>query len=459
LGEGEKMSRIMKLAGKDLESPEKRREYTVCVVGCGRTGLVTACLFAEAGFNVICVDSSRITVHQLQRRKSPFTESDLRKFIESRIKDSQFRATTNLRKAVSESDILIIGVPASLDKKKKPDYSRLEKTCRDVGMSLNSGSLIIFQNTMGPGITETLAKEILENASGLEAGTDFGLAYSSTLNNSTHPSKDVSNGTKVVGGITKRSLKVTCLLLEAITKGEIVRVKNIKTAEAVKLLEEAYKDVNIAFANEFAHFCENAGIDFVKVRNIINPLKFSRMAGLHTSRDSYFLVEEAEAVDVKLRMLSLSAKINDETLDHAIRLVRDALRSCQKPLRRAKISVFGISSLPNRKKATNSATKKLVNRLKKSGVSVRVYDPFFSQKELLSMGYTAEASLSKTVEGTDCLIVAVAHDRFTRLNLRRFQMLMKQPAAIVDMGQVVDPVKAEKAGFVYRGFGRGIWTK
>ena len=453
------MSRVMKLAGKDLESPEKRREYTVCVVGCGRTGLVTACLFAEAGFNVICVDSSRITVHQLQKRKSPFTESDLRKFIESRIKDSQFMATTNLRKAVSESDILIIGVPASLDKKKKPDYSRLEKTCRDIGMSLNSGSLIIFQNTMGPGMTETLAKEIFENASGLEAGTDFGLAYSSTLNNSAHPSKDVFNGTKVVGGITKRSLKVACLLLEAITKGEIVRVKNIKTAETVKLLEEAYKDVNIAFANEFAHFCENAGIDFVKVRNIINPLKFSRMAGLHTSRDSYFLVEEAEAVDVKLRMLSLSAKINDETLDHAIRLVRDALRSCQKPLRRAKISVFGISSLPNRKKAANSATKKLVSRLKKSGVSVRVYDPFFSQKELLSMGYTAEASLSKTVEGTDCLIVAVAHDRFTRLNLRRFQMLMKQPAAIVDMGQVVDPVKAEKAGFVYRGFGRGIWTK
>ena len=453
------MSRVMKLAGKDLESPENRREYTVCVVGCERTGLVTACLFAEAGFNVICVDSSRITVHQLKRRKSPFTESDLRKFIEPRIKDSQFMATTNLRKAVSESDILIIGVPASLDKKKKPDYSRLEKTCRDVGMSLNSGSLIIFQNTMGPGMTETLAKEILENASGLEAGTDFGLAYSSMLNNSAHPSKDVSNGTKVVGGITKRSLKVACLLLEAITKGEIVRVKNIKTAEAVKLLEEAYKDVNIAFANEFAHFCENAGIDFVKVRNIINPLKFSRMAGLHTSRDSYFLVEEAEAVDVKLRMLSLSAKINDETLDHAIRLVRDALRSCQKPLRRAKISVFGISSLPNRKKAANSATKKLVNRLKKSGVSVRVYDPFFSKKELRSMGYTAEASLSKTVEGTDCLIVAVAHDRFTRLNLRRFQMLMKQPAAIVDMGQVVDPVKAEKAGFVYRGFGRGIWTK
>jgi len=453
------MSRIMKLAGKDLESPEKRREYTVCVVGCGRTGLVTACLFAEASFNVIGVDSSSHTVHQLKRGKSPFIESGLRKFIEPHIKNEQFRATTNLRKAVSESDIIIIGVPSALDKKKKPDYSRLEKTCRDIGMSLTAGSVIIFQNTMGPGMTETVAKETLENASGLEAGTDFGLAYSSTLNNSTHPSKDVSNGTKVVGGITKRSLKVACLILGTITKGEIVRVKDIKTAEAVKLLEESYKDVNIAFANEFAHFCEKAGIDFVKVRNIINPLKFSRMAGLHKSRDSYFLVEEAEAVDVKLRMLSLATKINDETLDHAIRLVRDALRSCQKPLRRAKILVFGISSLPNRKRASNSATKKLVNQLKKRGASVKVYDPFFSQKELLNMGYSAEASLSKTVEGADCLVVAVAHDRFRRLNLRRIQMLMKQPAAIVDMGQVVDPVKAERVGFVYRGFGRGVWTK
>jgi nucleotide sugar dehydrogenase len=308
-------------------------------------------------------------------------------------------------------------------------------------------------------MTETVAKETLENASGLEAGKDFGLAYSSTLNNFTHLSKDVNNCTKVVGGITKRSLKVACFILDTITNGVIIRVKDIKTAEAVKLLEESYKDVNIAFANEFACFCEKAGIDFVEVRDIINPLKFSRMAGLHKSRDSYFLIEEADAMDVKLRLLSLATKTNDEALDHAIRLVRNALRSCQKSLRRAKISVFGISSVPNRKRATNSATKKLVNQLKKRGASIKVYDPFFSQKELLRMGYAAESNMAKTVEGADCIVVAVAHDRFSRLNLRRAQMLMRQPAAMVDMGQVIDPVKAEKMGFVYRGFGRGVWTK
>jgi len=158
-------------------------------------------------------------------------------------------------------------------------------------------------------------------------------------------------------------------------------------------------------------------------------------------------------------MLSLSTKINAETMEHATRLIRDALRSSQKNLRRAKISVFGISALANRKKVSNSAAKKLVLELKKRGVSVKVYDPFFSHKELVSMGYSAESSLSKSVEGADCLVVAVAHDRFRRLNLQRLQMLMKQPAALVDMGQVIDPVKAEKVGFVYRGFGRGVWTK
>jgi nucleotide sugar dehydrogenase len=449
----------MKLAAKDLQSPENRKKTTICIVGCGRTGLVTASLFIKASFKVIGVDSSRHIIHQLKKGKSPFTETHLKKFIEPNIKNEKFKATTNIRKAVAESNVIIIGVSASLDKKKKTDYSKLEKTCKDIGMSLNIGSLIIFQNTMAPGMTETFAKEVLELASGLEAGIDFGLSYCSILNNSLYISQNFPNGTKVVGGITKRSLKVASLIMEIITKGEVIRVKQIKTAEAAKLLEEAYKDVNIAFTNEFAKYCEKARIDFVKVRNIIDPPKFSKMAGLHNSLDSYFLVEEAETLDLKLRMLSLSTKINDETLEHTIHLLRDILRLCSRPLRRAKISVFGISAFPNRKKVANSATKKLVKFLKKRGALVKVYDPFFSQRELLSIGYDAEPNMSKSVEGTDCIIIAVAHDRFSRLNLRRLQILMRQPGAIVDMGQVIDPIKAEKAGFIYRGLGRGVWTK
>ena len=458
------MSMTMKLAREDIETPEKREKYVVSVVGCGRVGLLTACLFVEVGFKVIGVDSNRRIVNLLKKGKSPFTEPQLHAFIEKHIKNSRFTATTNARNAASASDVIIINVPTPVDKKKKPDYSHIEKTCREVGMSLRSGSLIILQSTMGPGVTETLAKETLENASGLKAGIDFGLAYCPICATSEQILEDIATRTRVIGAINQQSLNVACLVLDTITKEEIVKVRDIKTAEAVKLFEKVYQDVNVALANEFAHFCEKAGIDFVEAWNAVNPqphhcLQVPRVADVHVPEDSYLLVEEAEAMNVKLRILTLARKINDETLDHTLHLVRDALRSCQKTLRRAKISVFGVSSYPNMKEPRGSPTKKLVNTLKKRGASVQVYDPFFSHKELLKMGYPAKPTLTKTVEGADCIIIAVGHDRFRRLNLRRIKILVKKPAAIVDMGYVVDPVKAEKEEFVYRSLGRGVWTR
>jgi nucleotide sugar dehydrogenase len=458
------MAVTMKLARDGIDTPEKREKYTVSVVGCGRVGLPTACLFAEVGFKVIGVDSNRRIVDLLKKGKSSFTESQLRAFIEKQVKSSHFSATTNARKAASASDVIIINVPTPVDKKKKPDYSHIEKTCREVGMSLRSGSLIIFQSTMGPGITETLAKETLENASGLKAGVDFGLAYCPVRAIPRRTLEDITTRTRVVGAIDQQSLEAACLLLGTITKGETVKVRDIKTVEAVELFEKAYQDVNVALANELAHFCEKAGIDFVEACNAVSPnphycVQIPGIVEVHAPEDSLLLLEEAEAMNVKLRMLTLARKINDETLDHTLRLVRDALRSCQKPLRRAKISVFGVSSRLNMKEPRGSTTKKLVNMLKKRGVSVQVYDPFFSQKELSKMGYPAKATLTKTVEGADCIIIAVGHDRFRRLNLRRIKIFVKMPAAIVDIGHVVDPAKAEKEGFVYRGLGRGVWTR
>jgi nucleotide sugar dehydrogenase len=458
------MAVTTKLTKEDIETREKREKYTISVVGCGRVGLPIAGLFAEVGFKVIGVDSDQRIVNLLKKGKSPFTAPQLHAFVEKQLKSSHFTAMTDARKAASASDVIIINVPTPIDKKKRPDYSHVEKACREVGMGLRSGSLIIFQSTMGPGITETLAKETLENASGLKAGIDFGLAYCPVRTVPRHTLEDITTRARVVGAINQQSLEGACLLLSTITKGGTVNVRDIKTAEAVELLEKAYRDVNVALANEFAYFCEKAGIDFVEACNAVSPnphycLKVPGIFEVHAPEDSLLLLEEAEAVNARLRMLTLARKINDETLNHTLRLVRDALRSCQKPLRRAKISVFGVSSRPNIKEPRGSPTKKLVNMLKKRGVSVRVYDPFFSQKELSKMGYSVEATLTKTVEGADGIIIAVGHDRFRRLNLRRIKIFVKKPAAIVDMGHVVDPVKAEKEGFVYRGLGRGVWTK
>jgi len=458
------MSMMMKLTREDIDSPEKREKYTVSIVGCGRMCLQIACLFAKAGFKVIGVDMDQRIVNLMKTGKSSFTEPQLDALIKNHMREGRFTATIDARNSASVSDIIIFIVPTPVDRRKKPDYSYVEKACRKVGMGLRSGSLVIFQSTVSPGVTETLVKETLENASGLKAGIDFGLAYCPIRAASEQVLEDVAH-TKVVGAINQQSLKAACLVLETVTKGEIVKVRNIRTAEAVKLFENVCLDVNVALANEFARFCEKTEIDFIEARNAANTqarcyLQVPGIAsGEHISKDSYFLAAEAEEVNVKLRMLTLARKINDEVLTHTLHLARDALRSCGKTLRRAKISVLGVSSCPNVKESRGSPTKKLVSALRRKGSLVQVYDPLYTHKELLKMGYPAETTLTKTVEGVDCIIVAVGHDQFGRLNLGRIKIFVKKPAAIVDMGHVIDPDKAEKEGFVYRGVGRGVWTE
>jgi UDP-N-acetyl-D-mannosaminuronate dehydrogenase len=175
--------------------------------------------------------------------------------------------------------------------------------------------------------------------------------------------------------------------------------------------------------------------------------------------DPYLLVEEAENADVKLRMTRLGREINDDMVDHAIHLARDAMQACGKPLARAKISVLGISYRPNIKEPRGSLTISLVKKLRKKNVYVHVFDPYFTFEELEELGYPPIRTLLKAMEGVDCLLIMVGHDIFKRVDPRKFKFLARKPAAIVDMGHVINPAKTEKEGIIYRGFGRGVWTK
>lgn len=455
------MSAAMNISKEDIATPEKREKYTVGIIECGRIGLATACLLAEAGFRIIIVATDQRLIDFAKRHKVLFHELKLNKLVKKHTKTNRITVTTNTKEAASVSDIIIFIVPTSIDQNEEPNYSYVEKVCKEVGMGLRIGCLIIFQSTVGPEVTKTMVKETLENDSGLKAGVDFGLAYSPIRATPGRVLQDIAMNPKIVGAINEQSLKSACLVLSTITKGEIVKVKNMKTAEAVNLFENAYTNVNVALANEFAQFCEKIGIDFIEAYKAANTyscchLTLPEISSRHVLKNSVLLVEEAEAVKAKLRMLTLAKKVNDEMLGHTLRMVKDALRSCGKTIRRAKISVFGVSSHPNIKEHRGSSTRKLVSMLKKRGAFVQVYDPFFSQKELRQMRYQAERTLTKSVEGVDCLLISVRHNRFKRLNLRKIKFLVRKPAAIVDLGRVIDPQKAEREGFVYRGFGRGV---
>jgi len=457
-------SPVMKLETKDFDTAEKRGKYTICVVGCGRIGLPTACTFAEAGFQVIGVDADPSVVSLIKRRKAPFVETGLSALVRNHVKSGRLKATCDTQKAVSQSDIIVIVVATVVDEKKKPDYSYVEKACKEVGMGLRRGALVVFASTVGPGITETLVKDNLENASGLKAGKDFGLANSPTRAAPGRILHDLATYARVVGAINEESLKAANRILGTISKGAVVGVSDLRTAETVKLFENVYRDVCLALSNDFGLLCEKIRVDYLEAQSAANTQPYCHLlrpglVGGHIPKDPYLLLEEAENADARLHLAPLARKVNDEMPEHAVQLARDALSRYQKPLRRAKIALLGVSYSPNTKEHRGSAVGRLARMLSNKGALVRVFDPLYTYKELKDLGYPAERTLAKTIEGTDCIMIAAGHNRFKRLNLRKMKLLMTKTPAIVDMGHVIEPQEAEKYGFIYRGVGRGVWAR
>ncbi|RJS85344.1 nucleotide sugar dehydrogenase [Candidatus Bathyarchaeota archaeon] len=458
------MFEAAKIKGGDLAIKGKNRKVTVAVVGCGRKGLPVACLLAEAGFKVICIDFDHYVIERVRRGLIPFDEPSLKEVLARNIKSKRISVTSNFEEAVSTSQVIFLTVPATIDEQGRPDFTFIERACRYIGLSLRPGTLIIVGSSLSPGTTESLLKETLETASGLKAGEDFGLAYSPVYPLQGRPIWEVVNQPHVLAAINDPSYEAAKEILSTFLKGEIIKVRNIRTAEATLLLRSIYMDVNKALSNEISELCERMGIDFMEVMKSVNAqgqynVLPPGMACDVYSRDPYLLISEAESLRIKLRIVSTSRRVNEGLNSRVFRLLRDALRSCGKTVRRARVLVLGISGMPNLKSLESSPIPELISMMQEKGVYVRVFDPLFSYKEIKKLGYETERSITQAAKDMDCLLLAVGHDRFRRLNLKRLKIVMRKPAAVVDLSHLLNCTEVENEGFIYRGLGRGVWSK
>lgn len=458
------MSAAMTVEEKDLDNPEKRQKLIVNVIGCTRNGLLLAHFLAKAGFKTIVVDKNPSIIDFLRNGNVPFLAPELSTLFQKHVQNNSITFTSDIKEASLKSDVIFLFVQTIFDQKKKPDYSNIEKVCKEVGTSMRKGCLIIVASTMGVGLTEHLVKKELENASGMRAGIDFGLAYSPIRIPTESSFNDPAVTPQFISALTEQNFKSASTVLVTALKAEVIRIEGMKTAEVFDLFNDAFKDVSFALANEFAQFCEKAGIDFMGILNIANKyssyhLPTPGITNECTSKASLLLMEEATMADARLPILSLARKTNDEMLRHALRLIITGLQACNKTMRRAKVAVLGVSSHANMKNRCGSSTRKLIDLMKSKGMVVRVYDPFFSYKELVEKGYPAERTLKDAVKQVDCLVITVSHDQFKRLNLKKIKILARKSVAIVDLCYAIDPVKAAREGFIYRGLGRGIQAK
>ena len=449
----------MRLRPGDIAREEARSDIAICIVGLGRMGLPTACLYAKAGFKVLGADINPVVVRAVSSGEAPFEEPGLSELLSTCVKAGRLKAMTDVRKASSQADVIKVVVPTPIDEHKRPDYGPIKRACREVGFGLRTGSLVIVESTLGPGTTEALLKKELEEASGLRAGEDFGLAYSPIRATSGRVLRDLVRYPRVLGAINDASLRAAKAVLLAVTEGGVIEVSSIRTAEAVKLFENIYRDVALALTNELAHFCEEAGIDFFEAAEAANSQPYCHLlrpglVGGHIPKDPFLLFAKAEELGVKLRVARAARTTNDDVVRRVLKMAREALRGQGKSLRRARVAILGISYKADVKNPAGSKALELVRVLKRRCKAVRTWDPFFTKSEAEALGYPAAPSLTDALRDADCVIITVGHSRFRELDLRALKGLVAEPCVIVDTAGVIEPKKARALGLVYRGLGR-----
>jgi UDP-N-acetyl-D-mannosaminuronic acid dehydrogenase len=455
-------SSILHIRPEEIDTTEKRGRYTVSVIGCRQVGTLQACLFAEAGFKVKCVDSDQTILNGILRGKIPFLKREIELKLRDYTKNGLLSVATEAKTAVSQSNIIAITIPVEISEKKKANYSNLEGICRQVGPSLHQNSLVVVMSTVGIGVTEGLIKQILENTSGLKAEVDFGLAYSPLRPLNEQALDALANQDRIVAGMDKNSLHATSAILATFTKGCLKKTESVETAEAVTLFEAAQEDVNFALANELAILCEKLGVDYLEAQRLSKTNGHSELslpAPTHgNAEDPHLLLENSEDLNFKLRIPTIAREINEEMARHVVNLTKDALKSSGKTLRRARIALLGILQTPN-PKISERSVKEIAKMLETKGAKVSFYDPNYPSYGLTEMQHYLKKNLNEALEATDCILILARHDQLKHLNLNRLKAMMKMPGAIVDLEGIIEPDRAEKEGFIYRGLGRGVWKK
>jgi len=450
----------MRLSPERVKTLLRARRLTVCVVGLGRIGLPTAAVFAKAGAKVLGADIDPDVVSLVNEGRCRFSdEPGLPEVIDLVVRERRLEALSDVGRAVSRAQVVIISVPTPVDAGKTPDYSAVKEASHMVGRTLNQGAIVVVESTVGPGTVENLIQPILESESGLKAGVDFGLASCPERSDPGSIMSNMFSVPRVIGGVNGQCLAVISALYEAVLDVKVIQVSSPKTANAIKLTENLFRDVNIALANEFSLLFESLGIDTFEVidacaskYNFMPHYPGVGVGGPCLPSNSYYLISEGVKAGNIPYLIRMAREINDRMPEHVVELVSEALNEVGKTVRGSKVAVLGVTYKPNIKDIQLSPVEKVCSKLERMGAKISVYDPFYPNEVVF--GIRAVDSLREAAGGADCVVIGTAHSAFKELDLVSLSNFVSKKAAIVDGRGIIDPDAALGEGFAYRGVGR-----
>lgn len=409
----------------------------VGIIGLGYVGLPLACLCAKKGHEVYGIDLSQEKIDLINCGRSPIKDCRLENDIRE-LKD-RINATTD-EKAISKCDIILICVPTPIDDNNNPDLSFVKNASEIVARNLKENQIIVLESTVSPGTVSTLIKPILD-----ATNKKYFLGHSPERVDPGNEKWTIENTPKIVGAIDSESLEKITDFYKTIITADVVKVSSVEAAEATKIVENSFRDINIAFVNELAMSFDKIGIDVKEVIDAATTKPFAFMphypgcgvGGHCISVDPYYLIKTAEIAGFSHKFMKLARKINENMPNYLTDIVKENV-----DIKNSKITVLGLAYKKDVDDTRNSPAKKIIKNLKNMGATIKIYDPFIK---------TDFDNLTDAIKA-DVLVICTDHTEFKKMDLKKLKE--SGVKTIIDGRNMLDKNKCKELGIKYRGIGK-----
>lgn len=430
----------------------KNREEKISVVGLGYVGMPIAVAFAKH-VDVIGFDLNDAKVELYKSGIDPTNEVG-----NEIIKKTTVDFTSDEAK-LKEAKFHIVAVPTPINIDKTPDLSPVVGASAIVGRNLIKGSIVVYESTVYPGVTEDICIPILEKESGLISGLDFKVGYSPERINPGDKVHRLENIVKVVSGMDNQSLHEIASIYEMVIEAGVHKASSIRVAEAAKVVENSQRDINIAFMNELAMVFDRMGIDtdeVVKAMNTKwNALKFypGLVGGHCIGVDPYYFIYEAEKLGYHSQIILSGRKINDGMGAYIADAIIKKLTLANKIVRKSKVVIFGITFKENCPDIRNSKVEDIIKRLMEYGIEPLVVDPNVDKIDVKNE-YGIDLVEIDTIKDADCIVFAVAHDEFKTISWERIDGMFRfnmnnHEKVIIDVKNILNITEMKSRGYSF----------
>ncbi|WAM32937.1 nucleotide sugar dehydrogenase [Caldicellulosiruptor morganii] len=428
---------------KELLKKIEDKTAIIGVVGLGYVGLPLAVEKAKAGYKVIGFDIQQKRVDMVNKGQN-YIGDVVDGELEQLVRKGRIFATTDYSK-IAEVDAVAICVPTPLDKYKQPDISYVVNSTKEIAKYLHKGMLVVLESTTYPGTTEEVVKPILEQ-SGLICGQDFFLAFSPERVDPGNKMYKTKNTPKVVGGVTPVCTQIAARLYENVLESEVFKVSSPKVAEMEKILENTFRNINIALVNEMAILCERMNIDIWEVIEAAKTKPYGFMAfypgpglgGHCIPIDPFYLTWKAREYDYHTRLIEIAGEINNYMPEYVVERVMKILNKFKKPLNGSKVLLLGVAYKKDIDDIRESPALKVIENFEKENAIVEYNDPYvpsfiYRGKQYVSVDLSAES-----LRQYDIVVITTDHSKYD------YQFIVEHAKLIFDTRNATKGIKSEK---------------